>query len=122
MWQHLNQSLYTIFFPCILILGGTYVSGCPMLATGTGEPLMLTSYKQRPLCLLIQSITNMQNFKNKFSIGNVVNNNSHLKVSPNLNTFALTYCGVRSFNMLHLLGKACRVHSHLFCRGLDFYH
>lgn len=62
----------------------------------------------------------MRNFKNKYRIGNVINNSSRFKVSPNLNTFALSYCSVMSFIMLDLLVKACRVHSHLFCRGHYF--
>lgn len=73
------------------------------------------------LSLLIQSlIKHMWNFKNKYTIGKVINKSSHFKVSPNLNTFALSYCRVVGFIMLNLLVKACRVHSRLFLRELDF--
>lgn len=70
--------------------------------------------------LIPGTIKHRWNFKNKYRPGKTINNGSHLKVSPNLNTFALSYCSVMSFIMLNLLVKAFRVHNHLFLRELDF--
>lgn len=120
MWYHLDWSLYTI----ILSLGfdsGRYLSlqlshANQRSGRGTCAGALQANVS---LCLLIHRChKRMRNLKTKHRIGNV-NHSRHLEVSPNLNTLALTYCSVPSFIMLNLLVKACRVHSHLFCRGLD---